>query len=217
MKNKDSASEISPILYVTLAGEGHAEMIERKSRFIGHAAHVTNEEDAIAFINRIKSENTQANHNVYAYIIKENNIQRYSDDSEPKGTAGIPVLDIIRKNEFTDAVIVVTRYFGGVLLGAGGLVRAYSAAAKLAVDEARIVAYEKYIEFSMSISYSEYQKLQNDFSRYGIIVDSSDFSDEVVLSLAIKETDYDKYVKKVSEMTAGRVIPSLVGSRFDFR
>ncbi len=218
MKKQKNNTPASPevVLYTTLAGEAHAELIERKSRFIGHAAHVTTEADAIAFINKIRAEHSQATHNVYAYMTKENNIQRYSDDNEPQGTAGIPVLDVIRKSGFTDAVIVVTRYFGGILLGAGGLVRAYSAAAKLAVDEARIVTYEQYTEFKMSVSYSDYQKLQYDFPSFGIIVDNSEFADSVRLSLAIKETRFEEYAKRLSEMTQGRLEPTKTGTRFDY-
>ena len=215
-QKNNAAPQPEATLYTTLAGEAHAELIERRSRFIGHAAHVTTEADAIAFINKIRAEHSQATHNVYAYMTKENNVQRYSDDNEPQGTAGIPVLDVIRKSGFTDAVIVVTRYFGGILLGAGGLVRAYSAAAKLAVDEARIVTYEQYTEFKLSVGYSDYQKLQYDFPSFGIIVDSSEFADSVRLSLAIKETRYEQYAKRLSETTQGRVEPTRTGARFDF-
>ncbi len=217
MKKKEIKPEEKVTLYTTLAGEAKAELIERKSRFIGHAAHVTTEADAIAFINKIRSEHSQATHNVYAYMIKENNIQRYSDDNEPQGTAGIPVLDVIRKSKFTDAVIVVTRYFGGILLGAGGLVRAYSAAAKAAVDEARIVTYEQYTEFTLTVNYSDYQKLQNDFPNFGIIVDCTDFAQDVTLGLAIKENKLAEYGEKVSEMTQGKCIPQITGKRFDYR
>ncbi|MBQ3182125.1 MAG: YigZ family protein [Clostridia bacterium] len=215
-QKNNAAHDPEAVLYTTLAGEAHAELIERKSRFIGHAAHVTTEADAIAFINKIRAEHSQATHNVYAYMTKENNIQRYSDDNEPQGTAGIPVLDVIRKSGFTDAVIVVTRYFGGILLGAGGLVRAYSAAAKLAVDEARIVTYEQYTEFELAVSYSDYQKLQYDFPSFGIIVDNTEFAESVKLSLAIKETKYDEYAQRVSEMTQGRTEPAKKGRRFDY-
>lgn len=214
MKNQNiDNSEI--LTYTTLKAEGEATLIEKKSRFIGHCKRVTKESEAIEFINKIKSENTQANHNVYAYIIKENNIQRYSDDSEPQGTAGIPVLDIIRKNNFTDAVIVVTRYFGGVLLGTGGLVRAYSSCAKAAVDNAEIVTYVDYTEFEISCSYNEYQKIQNTFENFGIIVDETVFEDRVKLKLAIKDDRTDAYFQVLSEMSQGVIRPIIIGNRFD--
>lgn len=218
MKKKNEAPfEKKVTLYTTLAGRGEAEIIERKSRFIGHAKRVTTEKEAIEFINEIRSKHSQATHNVYAYMVKENNIQRYSDDNEPQGTAGIPTLDVIRKSGFTDAVIVVTRYFGGILLGAGGLVRAYSAAAKAAVDEARIVTYEQYTEFTFTVNYSDYQKLQYDFPTFGIIVDSCDFGADVTLHLAIKDVRYGEYCKKLSEMTGGKLIPEKIGNRFDYK
>ena len=125
--------------YVTIGKEGSATLVEKKSEFIGYAAHVENESEALDFIAKIKHRHSDARHNVYAYVLKKNNIMRYSDDGEPQGTAGMPVLDVIRKTGFTDAVIVVTRYFGGILLGTGGLVRAYSASAKLAVEDAGIL------------------------------------------------------------------------------
>ncbi|MBE6573519.1 MAG: DUF1949 domain-containing protein [Ruminococcaceae bacterium] len=215
-KNEAPAEE-KITLYTTLAGRAEAEIIERKSRFIGHAKHVTTEAEAIEFINEIRSKHSQATHNVYAYMVKENNIQRYSDDNEPQGTAGIPTLDVIRKSGFTDAVIVVTRYFGGILLGAGGLVRAYSAAAKAAVDAARIVTYEQYTEFELKVGYSDYQKLQYDFPTFGIIVDSSDFGADITLKLAIKDIRFDDYRQKLSEMTGGRITAVKTGNRFDYK
>lgn len=213
----EAPAEEKVVLYTTLAGQAEAEIIERKSRFIGHAKHVTTEAEAIEFINEIRAKHSQATHNVYAYMVKENNIQRYSDDNEPQGTAGIPTLDVIRKSGFTDAVIVVTRYFGGILLGAGGLVRAYSAAAKAAVDEARIVTYEQYTEFELKVNYSDYQKLQYDFPSFGIIVDSSDFGADISLKLAIKDNRFDEYNRKLSEMTGGRIQAAKTGNRFDYR
>lgn len=216
-KSKNEAvAEEKVTLYTTLAGQAEAEIIERKSRFIGHAKRVTAEAEAIEFINEIRSKHSQATHNVYAYMVKENNIQRYSDDNEPQGTAGIPTLDVIRKSGFTDAVIVVTRYFGGILLGAGGLVRAYSAAAKAAVDAARIVTYEQYTEFEVKVNYSDYQKLQYDFPAFGIIVDSSDFGADISLKLAIKDVRFDEYCQKLSEMTGGKITARKTGHRFDY-
>lgn len=204
-------------LYTTLAGEGHAELIERKSQFLGHAAPVKTEEEALAFIAKIKHEYADATHNVFAYMLEKNSIARYSDDGEPQGTAGIPVLDVIKKSGFIDAVIVVTRYFGGILLGAGGLVRAYSAAARDAVAAAKIVTYELYAEIKVECTYSDYQKLENEFPRYGIIVDGTDFGVGVTLNLAIKMKTLDEYALRLSEMSAGRLKPEKTGERYDFK
>jgi uncharacterized YigZ family protein len=126
--------------YLTIKDTVSEEFEEKKSIFIGHAKRVYNEEDAKTFVSHIRNMHKQATHNVFAYIIGENKgIQRYSDDGEPQGTAGIPVIEVIKKNEVTDIAVVVTRYFGGVLLGAGGLVRAYSKAAAGAIKSAGIV------------------------------------------------------------------------------
>ena len=114
--------------YKTVSGESESSFAEKKSEFIGHLLHTVNEEEAIAFIERIRAENRKAKHNVYAYILRDGNTSRYSDDAEPQGTAGVPVLEVLRKEGLTDVCCVVTRYFGGILLGTGGLARAYTQA-----------------------------------------------------------------------------------------
>ena len=116
--------------YKTVKDIGIAEIVEKRSRFIASVRPVSSEEDALEYLNMLKQKYWDARHNVYAYIIRENNIMRYSDDGEPSGTAGVPVLDILKREELTDVIVVVTRYFGGILLGTGGLVHAYSKAAK---------------------------------------------------------------------------------------
>lgn len=204
-------------LYTTLKQKGQAELTERKSRFIGHAMPCKTEKEALDFIAGIKHEYADATHNVWAYMLEKNSIARYSDDGEPQGTAGIPVLDVIRKSKFTDACIVVTRYFGGILLGAGGLVRAYSAAARDAVSAAEIITYELYVEMKVRCSYSEYQKVEYTFAEYGIIVDDTEFGAEVEIKLAIKEKKFNGYALKLSEMSGGRIIPQKTGERYDYR
>ena len=131
------------VFHTTLEHEGVAEFVEKKSVFIGHACPVSSEEEALVYVKKKKSEYADARHNVWAYLQKGEIVARYSDDGEPQGTAGVPVLDTIRKTGVSDAVVVVTRYFGGILLGAGGLVRAYSHTARLALDAAHIITYEQ--------------------------------------------------------------------------
>lgn len=201
--------------YVTLNKEASAEFIEKKSIFIGYAKPVKNEDEATEFIKKISAMNNNATHNVYAYLLDWGRIARYSDAGEPHGTAGIPVLEITKKNNFTDAVIVVTRYFGGILLGAGGLVRAYSTAAKLAVDAAEIVTYVGYTEFSLSCSYSEYQKVQNELPKFNAIQDGIDFTDTVTLKLAVKDEIYNDFTTRISEMSAGKIKLLQTGNRYD--
>ena len=140
---------------------------------------------------------------------------RYTDDGEPSGTSGIPVLDVIRKGGFTDAVIVVTRYFGGTLLGTGGLVRAYSAAAKGAVDDAGLASFRTFDEISVESDYQMYQKLKNYLKHPDIIVDDTLFSDTVTVKIAVLDSSTDEVCRDISEMSAGRAIIQKTGSRLD--
>ena len=199
---------------VTLLKSGEATYVEKKSEFIGYACPVSSEEEAVEFVKSIKKKHSDARHNVYAYMIGQN-ILRYSDDGEPQGTAGMPVLDVIRKSGFTDAVIVVTRYFGGILLGAGGLVRAYTAAAKLAVDDAEIVTYNTYIQFDLTVNYTDYGKLTVCLNNASPINDGTDFAENVTLSLALPVDKFESFKAEVSEITAGRAQFVDKGTRFD--
>lgn len=199
--------------YVTLLKEASATFIEKRSEFIGYAAPVKTEEEATAFIERIRRRHGDARHNVYAYLLK-NGCARYSDDGEPQGSAGIPTLEVIKKGGFCDAVIVVTRYFGGVLLGASGLVRAYTTAARMACDAAEIVTYKHFEEFTLVCSYPEYQKLLPMLKRYSVITDGADFSDKVSLSLAAEPEALSRFSEAVGELGSGKVRLVRTGSRF---
>lgn len=217
MTKKKIPKAVSPEIkyYTTLERDASAELTERRSVFIGCAAPVRTSDEANQFIAKIRLKYNDASHTVYAYLLNEGNIIRYSDDGEPQGTAGIPVLDVIRKGGFCDAVITVTRYFGGILLGAGGLVRAYTAAASLAVREARVVSYEGYTEFQIRCNYSDYQKIEHELPKYGIKCDDINFNEEITLKLAIRDIMFDDFMSRVSEITAGRVCASVIGKRFD--
>ena len=207
----------SPRLYTTLEHEASAEFTEKKSVFIGYAKPVKSEEEALAFLSEIRKRHADARHNCYAYLLNGGGIARYSDDGEPQGTAGVPILDVIKKSGIDDVCLVVTRYFGGILLGTGGLVRAYSQAAKLAVDAAHIVTYEDYTECSIVCDYAAYQKIAYELGQFDAFVDSSAFESEVTLSLAVKTTSFDAFTKRISELFAGKIIPEKTGNRFDFR
>jgi uncharacterized YigZ family protein len=211
------STDIAPELYTTLAGEGSDEFEEKRSLFIGHAKHITSEDEAMEFVKAKKKEYSDATHNCWAYLLKGGIVARYSDDGEPQGTAGVPMLETIRKSGVCDAVVVVTRYFGGILLGAGGLVRAYSHGTKIALDAAEIVTYEKYAELSLACSYSDYQKYSVVLPTFNAIIDSTDFTDKVVVRFAIKETLVDTLAKKITEMSGGKNSLEIVGERFDFR
>jgi uncharacterized YigZ family protein len=219
-KKKDAApveAEAAPELYTTVEREGVAEFEEKKSVFIGHCVRVTSEEEAAAYVKQLKKQYADARHNVWAYLLRGGIVARYSDDGEPQGTAGVPVLDVLRKSGAEDVCMVVTRYFGGILLGAGGLVRAYSHTASLALCEARIITYEKYDEISLTCSYSDYQKLSAELPKFGAIVDGTDFSDDVVLRFALKQGQTADLLAKVQEMSAGKIVPEVKGTRFDYR
>lgn len=205
------------ILYTTLEGEGEAEFVEKKSVFIGHAAPVKSEEEAQAFVKKYKNQYMDARHNVWAYLMKGEIIARYSDDGEPQGTAGVPVLDTIRKSGVTDAVVVVTRYFGGILLGAGGLVRAYSHTAKLALEAAHIITYEQYTELELVCSYSDYQRYSALLPSFGAIIDDTEFSDRVILRFSVKDTVVSDLFAKIQEMSGGKDEATVKGKRFDYR
>ncbi len=202
-------------VYVTLGKEGVSEFEMKKSIFIGHAAPVKSEEEALEYIAKYKKKYSDATHNVWAYLIKKGNLMRYTDDGEPSGTSGIPVLDVIRKGGFTDAVIVVTRYFGGTLLGTGGLVRAYSAAAKEAVDDAGLASFRTFDEIIVESDYQMYQKLKNYLKHPDIIVDETEFSGTVMVKIAVLDTSSESVCKDISEMSAGRAVIEKIGQRLD--
>ena len=205
------------ILYTTIKNEAVAEFEEKRSLFIGHARPVKTEEEAAEFIKEKKKEFADATHNVFGYIIKNGIVARYSDDGEPQGTAGMPVLDTIRKSGVTDACVVVTRYFGGILLGAGGLVRAYSHGAKLALEAAEIITYEQYTVLRVRCNYSDYQKVQPMFFKSGAVIDDTDFGESVTVTLAVKDEVVASLSEKIRESTSGRAVAEIVGTRFDYR
>lgn len=193
------------ISYFTILKEAQASFEERKSQFIGHVKRVENEEEAKSFISEIKSVHKEATHNVYAYVIGENmGIQRYSDDGEPQGTAGIPVLEVIKKNGITDTVIVVTRYFGGILLGTGGLIRAYSHAASMAVSEGRKVQKVEGIKLQIQIDYELLGKVQYMLNQKEWNIEAIDYTDKVLITLFCELDVLDKIIAEVINLTSNK-------------
>lgn len=215
-KNIEIDAPEAPKTYTTLEREASDSFIEKKSEFIGYACPVKTEDEAIEFIAKIRKKHADAKHNCYAYQLNGGGIARYSDDGEPQGTAGVPILDVIKKSGADDCVVVVTRYFGGILLGTGGLVRAYAQGAKLALDAAHIVTYEQYTEFRLVCDYGEYQKLNYELPKWGAIVDDSNFGGSVALKLAVRTADFAAFDAKLAEMFAGKVQAEICGERFDF-
>ncbi len=190
--------------YKTVAKAAEFIYEEKKSVFIGHVAPASTEEEAWAFVESMRKQYADARHNVYAYLLRENAKNRYSDDREPQGSAGLPVLDAIRKSDLTDTVIVVTRYFGGVLLGAGGLVRAYTAAAAGAIKEAGVAVYREQMVFDVALRYPDYQRLLTELEKMEIKVKDTVFSEDVLLTLAVPAASYEKALVFLRDKTAGR-------------
>lgn len=188
---------------------------EKKSEFIGYISPVSNEEDAIAFINEIKTKHKDATHNVYAYILQGTEIARFSDDGEPQGTAGMPILEVIKREGLTGVCIVVTRYFGGILLGAGGLVRAYAKGAKIAIDKAGICTFVPFTEFTLKCDYSDYEKIRRDLELHRIKCDDTVFESDVTLKLACRDELYEPFCNYAVNLTNGRAIIKKSGERYD--
>lgn len=203
--------------YKTIAERCEARFIEKKSEFIGYLAPVETEERAVEFINEIRSMHRKATHNCYAYILRENSAARHSDDGEPSGTAGVPIYEVLRKEGLTDVACVVTRYFGGVLLGAGGLVRAYTRGAKDAVDTAKIKVMALAEQLAISVDYSLYGKLPQIFTEFDARVSSEDFADNVKITLYVREELSEKLREKLIDCCNGKiVIENIQKMWFDF-
>ena len=190
--------------YKTILGYGEDETLINKSRFIGYARPITSEEEALDFIEEIKAKHREATHNVYAYVYGENsNIQRFSDDGEPSGTGGIPVLEVIKKEDLRDVVVVVTRYFGGIKLGAGGLIRAYTRGCKIALDASRIVNMILHTNMEVKVEYTLYGKIENYLQKEKYIIDEVDFTEDVKMNIYVNNNKIDCFKREILNMTSG--------------
>lgn len=192
--------------YLTTKDRAEASFIEKHSEFIGYLAPVTTNDEAVAFINEIKSKHRKATHNVYAYILRDDNIVRYSDDGEPQGTAGVPVLDVLKKRGLTDICCVVTRYFGGILLGGGGLVRAYSHATSIAVDSASIMDMCSCYQLKFSMDYTLYGKVNYILPNFDIKILDTNFSNCVTITLLVKVERFEELNKKLIDVSNGSIV-----------
>ena len=189
--------------YKTLHEFGMDETIIEKSTFIGYAKPIKTEEEAIEFINEIKKKHKDATHNVWAYTVgKTMNIQRYSDDGEPQGTAGIPTLEVIKKEDLRDVVVVVTRYFGGVKLGAGGLVRAYTKGAKIGIDAAKVIEKVMYKEVRIKIDYNQLGKVQNEIMNMNYFVKDTIYEDNVEIIVYSRLEEVKVLTDKMIDITS---------------
>ena len=200
--------------YKTVEFENSDEFVEKKSRFIGYVKPVQTQEEAVSFINSIKSKHWDATHNVYAYVLKENNIQRYSDDGEPSGTAGVPVLDVILKNGLVDVCVVVTRYFGGIMLGAGGLVRAYSHGSKIAVESGNMITMASCKVLTVSVEYSFYERVNNLLSDFDANIENAEFADHVTITFSLKQERVTDLQNKLTDLSNGLYQLNEIGEKF---
>ena len=203
--------------YKTIARRCEARFIEKKSEFIGYLCPVQTEEQAVAFIEEIRAMHRKATHNCYAYILRENNAARHSDDGEPGGTAGVPIYEVLRKEGLTDVCCVVTRYFGGVLLGAGGLVRAYTKGAKDAVDAAQIKCMAEAVKLAVTVDYGLYGRLAQVFADFDARVEDEQFADNVRIVLHIRAENSQKLTDKLVDVCNGAVsVVEIEKLNFDF-
>lgn len=191
--------------YFTVSEFAKNSFIEKRSEFIGYISPVRTNDEATDFISRIRAEHRKAKHNVYAYILRQDNISRYSDDGEPQGTAGTPVLEVLKKRDLTDVCVVVTRYFGGILLGGGGLVRAYSHAASIACDAAHIMNMCLCHRIKIATDYGMYGKISYLLPAYETITVSSDFGSDVTLEILVLSEKLDALKSELTEVTNGTV------------
>lgn len=191
-------------IYKTVRDESQTLLIEKKSKFISNVKPVATEEEALEYLAKIRSRYPDATHNVYAYVIDENNIFRYSDDGEPGGTAGMPVLDTIRKSGLVDVIVVVTRYFGGTLLGTGGLVRAYSASAKKGLVESGVITRTMCDIVSVRTEYDMAGKLQYFFAESGYTIEETVYENDVTFFIASPQSDTERLIAEITDRTCGR-------------
>lgn len=186
----------------TLHSYGSDEYIVEKSKFIGHAKPVQTEEEARMFVEEIKQKYKDATHNVWAYTIGQSmNIQRYSDDGEPQGTAGIPTLELIKKEDLRNVVVVVTRYFGGIKLGAGGLVRAYTKGAKVGIEAGIVIEKVKYTEVKIKIDYNLLGKIQNEIMNLELTIKDTIYGEDVEIIVYVRNEDVENLKSRIIDIT----------------
>lgn len=196
--------------YLTIPAPAQAEFIVKKSRFIGRIAPAGSAKEAMDYVAGIKKEHWDATHNVWAYRLREGQQMRYSDEGEPQGTAGLPVLDVLQKKELIDCVVVVTRYFGGILLGAGGLVRAYSQAASEAVQAAGIITMAPCHVLRVRCGYDFYGALQRLIPASGGVVLSTEFAGEIEVVLRLRAEAAPGFALQLAEKSNGSVQAELL-------
>lgn len=200
--------------YYIPTGRSQAELVEKRSRFIGQVWRVSSEEEARARIEETKKKHYDARHNCWCYRVREGGVERYSDDGEPQGTAGQPMLNVFQRENVTDAVCVVTRYFGGILLGAGGLVRAYTQSAKNALDAAGISVVRRWVEALLSCPYSWHDRVRQEVERLGGTIAGTDYGADVCFTALLPEQSAQEILASIYDLSAGQIEGLVSGERF---
>ena len=194
--------------YKTLLKAAESEFVIHKSRFIGQAAPAQSEEEALAFLNAVRARHPDANHNCYAYIIGPNmGIMRYNDDGEPGGTAGMPIIEVMKARQVTNCAVVVTRYFGGILLGAGGLTRAYAQGCTVAINAAGAGVMHPSVRLLMDVDYPMLNKVEYYLKSAPCLVEEKSFAEVITFSLLVKQTDEAQLVEDLTALSDGRLQP----------
>lgn len=200
--------------YFVPTGPSETEFVEKRSRFIGHVWPVESEEEARTCIEQMKKKYHDARHNCWCYRLKEGGVERYSDDGEPQGTAGQPMLGVFQKEGVTNVCCVVTRYFGGVLLGAGGLVRAYTQSAKDALDAAGISVVRRWVEVTAICPYNLFERMKLEVETVGGVLGESEYAADVTVHALLPENAVESFSARVTELTAGAAEAEVVGEAF---
>ncbi len=197
--------------YFITSEKGTAEVVEKKSRFIAHVIPITSEEKALEIIESLKKEYWDARHNCYAFVVGANNqVQRFSDDGEPQGTAGKPILEVLLNKNVHNTLILVTRYFGGTLLGTGGLIRAYGQAALEGLMDAEIQAVYEGVSFDLAVDYESIGKIKYNMVQFGVGDADEEYGEEVTLKIQMKKADFVKFETSVIDATSGKAVFSNV-------
>lgn len=197
--------------YFITSEKGMAEVVEKKSRFIAHVIPITSEEKALEIIESLKKEYWDARHNCHAFVVGANNeVQRFSDDGEPQGTAGKPILEVLLNKNVHNTLILVTRYFGGTLLGTGGLIRAYGQAALEGLMDAEIQAVYEGVSFDLAVDYESIGKIKYNMVQFGVGDADEEYGEEVTLKIQMKKADFEKFKTSVIDATSGKAVFSNV-------
>ncbi len=200
--------------YYIPTASAEAELVEKRSRFIGQVKPVETEEEARAFVEQVKKKHYDARHNCWCYRLRDGDVERYSDDGEPQGTAGQPMLNVFQREEVTNVVCVVTRYFGGVLLGAGGLVRAYTQSAKDALDAAGISVVRRWVEAAVPCPYSFFDRVRLEVEAHGGVLGETEYAADVTVHALLPEGQVEAFSARMTELTAGGTAVQIMGEAF---